>query len=220
MRTPPGYKQSPASGKAFLTDLREGLQTIVGHSGIRGLLTLMLLGDALGGAVRQTLPAFADNALHAGVEGFSTLLACAGVGATLSALWLAHGGGRRVRTGVIASAFLGYLIATTALLSAAALPLAAIAMVVRGFCFQICRTGTVTLLQTSVPDGLRGRVMSAQFLLQQGANSLGVAVVGVLADSFGLRVPLLCVCALAFLVWAAILRERARIEASFADVPL
>ncbi len=30
-------------------------------------------------------------------------------------------------------------------------------MVGRGFCFEICGTGTVTLVHTSVPDGLRGR---------------------------------------------------------------
>ena len=220
MRSPPGYRQAPASGKAFLTDLREGLHAILGHFGIRGLLTLMLFGDALGGAVRQTLPAFSDIVLHAGVEGFSTMLASAGVGATLSALWLAHGGGRRLRTGLITSAFLGFVIATAALQCAATLPVAAMAMVVRGFCFEICRTGTVTVLQTSISDGLRGRIMSAQFLLQQGANAVGVATVGGVADDYGLRIPLLCGCALAFAVWIAIVRRSPRIEASFAPVPL
>ena len=95
-------------------------------------------------------------------------------------------------------------------MAAASLPVAALAMAGRGFCFEICRTATVTLLQTSVPDGLRGRVMSTQFVLQQGAGALGVALVGAVAADTGLRLPVLCGTGLAFLVWAATLRMRGR----------
>jgi len=213
LRTPAGYRQPPASHKAFARDFIDGVRAILAH---RGLLALMLFGDALSGAVRQMLPAFADTGLHAGVAGLSTLLACAGIGATLSALWLAQGGAGRSRSSVIAWAFLGFLAATMLLTATRTLLLAAPAMVAFGFGFAICRTGTVALLQTSVPDGLRGRLMSTQFFLQQGASSLGVAAVGAAADSWGLRAPLLCGTGLAFLVWIATFRARERIAGAFA----
>jgi len=101
--------------------------------------------------------------------------------------------------------------------AAPSLYLAALAMVARGFCLEICRTGIVALLQTSVPDNLRRRLMSTQFLLQQGSSSLGVAIVGGAADVWGLRTPILCGTGLAFLVWLYTIRARDRIAMAFAS---
>jgi MFS family permease len=216
MRTPSHYRRTPPPTKAFLHDLFDGTRAIWTHAGIRGLLTLMLFGDSLGAAVRQMLPAFADGGLHAGIEGLSTLLAGAGIGATLSALWLAHGGRKRLKVGLILSAFLGYLIGTCVLLNVSTLAFAALSMVARGFFFEICRTGTVGLLQTSVRDELRGRVMSAQFLMQQGAGALGVAVIGAIAEVWGLKIPLLLGCAVAFCAWLAVIRQGQNMRAAFA----
>jgi MFS family permease len=69
-------------------------------------------------------------------------------------------------------------------------------------------------LQTSVADTMRGRLMSTQFFLQQGASSLGVAIVGVVAQYWGLRAPILCGTALALLVWIMTLRERQPVATS------
>ena len=88
-------------------------------------------------------------------------------------------------------------------------------MVALGGCFELCRTGAVALLQISVPDALRGRVMSTQFLLLRLAGALGVLAVGAAAGSWGLRAPLLAAVGLALLVWGATFRARARIAAAF-----
>ncbi len=218
LQAPVDCEPSPLPQRAFLSDLVDGLSAIARHRGIAGLLTLMLFGDALAASVRQMLPAFVDRGLHAGVGGLSTLLAGAGIGATMSALWLAQGGRRRLTIGVTLWAFLGFLIATTMLMAVWTLSLAALAMVARGFCFEICRTGTVTLLQTSVADNLRGRLMSTQFLLQQGASALGVGAIGAVADRSGLRVPILCGAGVAVIAWGATILMRKPIAASFGDV--
>jgi MFS family permease len=214
LRTPPGYRPPPPSKKSFARDFVDGVRTIAANRAIAGVLTLMLFGDALSAAVRQMMPAFADRGLHAGVAGLSAMFASAGIGATLSALWLAHGGVRRSTSRVIGWAFLGYLAATAMVMAASSLLVAAGAMVARGFCFEICRTGTIALLQTSVADTMRGRLMSTQFFLQQGASSLGVAIVGVVAQYWGLRAPILCGTALALLVWIMTLRERQPVATS------
>jgi predicted MFS family arabinose efflux permease len=88
-------------------------------------------------------------------------------------------------------------------------------MIALGCFFEICRTGTVALLQTSVADALRGRVMSTQFLLLRLAGAIGVAVIGASAEDWGLRAPMLCCAALAFLAWGATFRARDRIVAAF-----
>lgn len=217
MRTPHGYVGPTPSGRAFVTDLTEGLRTIARHRGVTALLVMMLFGNALAAALSQMLPAFADRNLHVGVEGFSTLLASAGIGATLSALWLAQGGARRAKSGTISWAFLGFLATTCVLTLAGSLPLASAAMVGRGFFFEICRTAVLSLLQVTVPDELRGRLMSTQFLLQQGANAFGVAAMGLVADRWGLVGPVLCGVVLALAVWALTLRSRADAAAPFTE---
>ena len=219
MRTPTGWRPPKPRESSFLADFHEGVAAIRAHAGIRGLLMLMLFGDSLSSSVRQMLPAFADRDLHAGVAGLSTLLASAGIGATCSALWIAQGGRKRLHSRLVLTAFLGYLAATAGLASVSTLPLAALAMAARGAAFELCRTGTVGLLQTSTPDALRGRIMSAQFLLQQGAAALGVAAIGLVADRFGLTAPLLVACAVAGLVWLATFRRRGGMEAAFAASP-
>jgi predicted MFS family arabinose efflux permease len=216
LQTPAGFRPPAPSAKPFVHDLMAGLSLVWSHAGVRNLLTLTLFGDALIAAVRQMLPALADLRLHAGVEAFSTLLACAGVGATLSALWLAQGGQRRLRVGLVLAAFLGHLVATAGLLAASTLPLASLAMLARGSCAEICRTGIVGLMQTSVPDEMRGRVMSAQFFIQQGAGAIGVAILGATAQPFGLVVPILLGCTLGAAAWLVAFRQRERMASAFA----
>lgn len=216
LHTPAGYEQAPLSKKSFARDLADGFQVIASHCGITSLLGLMVLGDALAAAIRQMMPAFADQGLHAGIEGLSIMLASAGIGATLSSVWLAQGGARRSTSAAIVWAFLGYLTATVALMLMQRLLFAAFAMMLRGFFFQICRTGLVTLLQTSVPDDMRGRVMSTQFLLQQGASSLGIAIIGTVAQGWGLKIPVLCGTGLAFVAWIVTIRKQKRIALAFA----
>jgi MFS family permease len=216
LRTPAGFRPPAPSPNPFAHDLMAGLRLVWSHLGVRNLLTLTLFGDALIAAVRQMLPAFADLRLHAGVEAFSTLLACAGVGATLSALWLAQGGRSRLRVGLVLAAFLGHLVATAGLLAASTLSLASLAMLLRGICAEICRTGIVGLMQTSVPDEMRGRVMSAQFFIQQGAGAIGVALLGAAAEPFGLVIPILLGCALGAGAWLVAFRQRESMATAFA----
>jgi MFS family permease len=215
LRTPAGYEQPVRSGKAFVADFLEGLRAIMNHRGITAILALMLFGDALASAVRQMAPAFADKGLGAGVEGLSVLLACGGIGATLSALWLAQGGASRASPGIIMSSFLGFLLGIVGLMLSHSLVLAGLGMIAVGCFYEICRTGTVALLQISIPDALRGRVMSTQFLLTRLSGALGVGVIGAVAENSGLRAPMLCCAGVAFFVWVLTFRARARIVSAF-----
>jgi hypothetical protein len=88
-------------------------------------------------------------------------------------------------------------------------------MAALGASFEVCRTGALALLQLSVPDALRGRIMSTLFLLTRLAGAIGVATVGAAAADWGLRAPLLCGAALAFLAWAAAFCLRGRTAAAF-----
>ena len=94
---------------------------------------------------------------------------------------------------------------------------AGLAMVAIGCFFEVCRTGTLALLQNAVPDHLRGRVMSTQFLLTRLAGAIGVASVGTAAEVVGLRGPILALAILALLAWAGMIGRRRRIGAAFSS---
>jgi hypothetical protein len=66
LRTPAGYVQPAASGKAFFADFLDGLHAIATHRGISAIIVLMLLGDALAASVRQMAPAFAQKNVQRG----------------------------------------------------------------------------------------------------------------------------------------------------------
>lgn len=216
LRTPAGYVPPVASGNSLIGDFLEGLDAIRAHHGILALLALLLLGDALYAAIYQMAPAIADRNLSAGAEGLSVMLASAGVGATIAALWLAHGGAARARPAVVLRAFCGFIVGVVAL-SLARGPIAGgIAMFVVGASYETCRTGSVALTQIAIPDALRGRVMSTRFLMLRGAGALGVVAIGAAADGWGLRAPILAGAALATLACAAIYFDRGRIVAAFA----
>ena len=215
LRTPAGYEQPPAPGKSVFADFLDGLKAMIAHRGIVALLTTMLMGAALWSAISQMAPAIADKALGAGVEGLSALLSAAGAGATLAALWLAHGGAARNSISLVLRAFLALAVSVAALALSPNLVAGVLAMVALGAAFELCRTGSVALLQTSLPDALRGRVMSTWFLALRGAGAAGVVATGALAEGWGLRAPLLAGAALAVLAWVATFKRRVGAAGAF-----
>jgi MFS family permease len=215
LQTPTEYRPPVNTGKTVFGDLLDGARYITGHRGISALLMLMLVGDAMGNAVYQMLPAYADKILGMGVGGMSSLMTAAGLGATFSALWLAHGGAANVKPQRVLWAFLAYGAAIACLVLVHDMALAIASMMAFGMAGEIRRTGTVSLLQLSVSDAQRGRVMSSQFLLQRAAAGLGTYLVGAVAEQHGLRLPLLVAVGLSWIAWALAFRRRQIIFSAF-----
>ncbi|MEP7174443.1 MAG: MFS transporter [Aestuariivirga sp.] len=215
LRTPQNYVQSAASGRSIPGDIADGLRYIAGHRGIFALLLLMLMGDAMSMAVYQMLPAIADSMLSSGITGMSSLLSAAGLGATLSALWLAHGGAARANPDGVLWSFLIFALAAGVLMFTNHLVVAIVVMVVYGFAGGARRLGTVSILQTSVSDEQRGRLMSTQFMLQRFAGGIGTVLVGFIAEENGLRVPMLVAVGLALAAWSVAFYCRKGIMGAF-----
>src|SRR5271165_5407378 len=192
LRTPESFVRPSPSGRSLVGDIADGLRYIVGHRGISALLMLMLMG-----------------------EGMSSLLSAAGLGATVSALWLAHGGSTRATANFVLWAFLAFALAVAALMLTKHIVVAVAVMVAYGFAGEARRTGTVSLLQTSVSEAHRGRVMSTQFMLQRLAGGVGTVLIGSAAEQNGLRAPMLAAAALALAAWGVAFANRNGIAAAF-----
>jgi MFS family permease len=164
--------------------LREGVDYVWQTPAI--LLVILVVGLVLlfGSNFNVVLPLFATDVLHVGARGFGFLSAAIGVGALLSALWLAWSNQQpTIRSVLIGTLVFGVLEAVFAVSRSYLLSLALIASV--GFTEEAFAMQAMTTLQTVAPDHLRGRVMSVCVLFFDGSLPLGYLLMGWLSSLYG-----------------------------------
>lgn len=148
------------------------------------------------------LPLLATEVLHVGAEGFGFLSAAMGIGALLSALWLAWNNQRPTRRNVL----IGMLLfgALEAVLAFSRLSFLS-ALLVAGISFaeEAFATQATTALQILVPDHLRGCTTGVQILFFDGSLPPGYLLVGWLSGLYGAP-PTLLICGLLSLAIAAV----------------
>jgi len=179
--------------------LREGVDYVWKTPSV--LLVLLVVGLVLlfGSNFNVLLPLFATDVLHVGARGFGFLSAASGVGALLSALWLAWSNQKpTIRRVLIGMLVFGVLEAVFAVSHIYLLSLVLIASV--GFMETAFAALALTTLQTVAPDHLSGRVMSVQVLFFDGSLPLGYLLMGWLAGLYGTSIALLIGALLSLLV--------------------
>ena len=183
-----------------LQSLREGLNYVWRTPSVRLVILVVGLVSLFGINFNVVLPLFATDVLHSGAIGFGFLSSALGLGALVSALWLAWGNnGPNIRRLLIGALVFCVLLALFAVSPVYPLSLVLIAIV--GFA-QITFTALAnTTLQTVAPDHLRGRVMSVYMLFFAGSVPLGNLLVGWLSGLVGASIGLF-ICAILSLVVA------------------
>lgn len=164
--------------------LREGLSYVWHTRAV--LLVMLVVGLVLlfGSNFNVILPLFATEVLHVGATGFGFLSAATDVGALLAGLWLAWSNRQSTLPHVLIGILVyGVLEAAFALSHLYFLSIVLIAGV--GFMETTFATQALTMLQSDVPDHLRGRVMSVQVLFFDGSLPLGYVLMGWLSSLYG-----------------------------------
>jgi MFS family permease len=166
-------------------DVLEGFRFVRQTRPIRALLLLLGLVSLVGSPYAVLMPIFADRILHSGATGLGILMAASGVGALFGALTLAfksgvHGLGKWV---LVASS--GFGVSLICFGMSRLLWLSALLLVPLGFSLMVQMASSNTLIQSMVPDHLRGRVMSAYSMMFMGMAPIGALGAGVVADHLG-----------------------------------
>lgn len=174
-----------AAAAPALAHVIEGFRWVKDTAPIRALLLLLGLVSLVAMPYTVLMPVFADKILHGGARGLGILMGATGVGALLGALTLAakrgvHGLGRWVTLacGGFAISLMAFAVSKHFWLSAALL-------VPVGFCMMLQMSSSNTLIQSMVPDHLRGRVMSVYSMMFMGMAPLGALLAGALAQPLG-----------------------------------
>jgi MFS family permease len=206
MRLPPFIP--PASG-GRLQALRDGLRYIQrDEPRVRALLLQVGALSFFGFVHIPLMPVFARDVLNAGASGLGWLSAASGLGALIAALVLAQLPKEAPRGRIITIALFLHMPLMVAFTLSRSLPLAMLCMFGTGLAGVCSMALSNTLIQTIVPDGLRGRVMSVFTLLLLGMSPLGGMFAGVIAEAVG-NVPLV-VALSSFLGWLMIVTVNVR----------
>ena len=198
-----------------LADIVEGFRWVNGTKVIRALLLLIGLVSLVGMPYTVLMPIFADQILHGGARGLGILMGATGVGALLGALTLASksgvtGLGRWVTftcagfgVSIILFSFSRYFWLSVAFLLPA------------GFSMMLQMACSNTLIQTMVPDQLRGRVMALYSMMFMGMAPFGALLGGALAHRLGAPITIAIggVACIAGAIWFGRLLPAMRIEA-------
>jgi MFS family permease len=186
LRLPP---HMPAkSHRAIRDDLKDGVSYMTKNRLMLTLTVLVFLSTFLVMPVLTLLPAFATNVLANGpgtsATRLSTLMASQGLGAIVGALTIGSLGRFRHMgvTLLILQAVQGLLIAAFA--TSQTFVLSLILLFVGGIFFMAVFSISFSIVQLSVPDELRGRVVSIYMVALRGGWPIGGLVAGFLADRF------------------------------------
>ena len=163
-----------------LGDLREAFAYIRRTPTVSGLLLAAAVPTALGMPYLSLLPLFARD-LAIGATGLGLLMTVVGIGSIAGSVLLTGiGTGRRVGWIMLGSAA-GFGISLLGLAASTSVTTAMVSLLFTGGLSAVYQAANNTLLQTTVPDALRGRVLSF-YILTWGLMPLGTLPLGWLSD--------------------------------------
>ncbi len=162
--------------KGMVGDLVDGLRYLMGERRLRTLVLFALVPMVLGMPYMTMLSVFAQDILGAGGTGLSILTAATGFGALGGALIVA-GGALRQRRRVMMIALIGFGASLILFAFSQLLWLSAVALVAAGLAQQVYMSLNNTLIQESVDDAYRGRILSTMFL-NRGMVPFGSMIAG------------------------------------------
>ena len=188
IRLPPFVPQ-PMPGSAW-EGLHQAVAFIRSDARVWALVVLVAVFSVLGFPFLVLMPVVARDVLHTDARGYGLLMASVGVGAMLGALGLAVAG-RRVHKGRALLAGGAAFGALLGLFAAARSVAGALALLALAGCAMIVTTALAnTMLQTLVPDALRGRVMAFYAFVFVGMAPLGAFQAGLVAEHTGAPVAI------------------------------
>lgn len=182
MRVPRAPAARPAS---VLEHVMEGFRFVSRSRPIVALLLLLGLISLMGMPYSVLMPIIADQTFHSGARGLGILMGSAGVGALLGALSLASRVGLQGYGRTIALAAIGFGLSLMAFSLARTLWLGVALLLPVGFAMMTQMAASNTLIQSMIPNHLRGRVMAVYSMMFMGMAPIGALLAGLLAGWLG-----------------------------------
>jgi MFS family permease len=209
MRLPPF--QRPAHLVSTGEHAWNGIVYSMKHQRVRTILLLFLAVGVFGWSYTVLMPAFARDVLNRGANGYGILMSASGTGAFVGALIVATYGHLFTPRKLALGGVWLFSAALFALSLSRNFYVALAFLFVAGFGMLLFFSTSNTVLQTIVPDEMRGRVMGVWSLVFGAMIPLGSLEVGAVAHwlstSFALAFGAI-ICAASALVTLFVIRRR------------
>ena len=168
-----------------IASIIEGFRYVKHTRPVRALLLMLGLVSLMGMPYAVLMPIFADQILHGGPRGLGLLMGAAGFGALAGALVLAAKKGIRGLGHWVAFAAMGFGVSLILFALSRTFWLSVALLLPAGFCMMLGLASSNTLIQSLVPDKLRGRVMAVYSMMFMGMAPFGSLLAGALAHRLG-----------------------------------
>jgi MFS family permease len=174
-------RQRTAHQTSALAQVKEGFKFVVETRPIHVLMVLLGVVSLFGMSYSVLMPIFADQILHGGARALGILMGSAGTGALCGALVLAS---KREVKGLgtwITFAAAGFGLFVGLFAASRLMWLSCVLLLGAGFSMMVQMSASNTLIQSMVPDRLRGRVMAIYAMTFMGMAPIGALIAGTLA---------------------------------------
>jgi MFS family permease len=169
-------------------DVRAALRYVARVPNLRISFVMLAVVGTLGYNLNVVLPLFVVRALHRGNGAFTVVYATFSLGALVSALIVAGHSLVRVRHVIIGS--LAFGVAMLVLASVPDIGFAIPAAFAIGLTSILYMTATTAIVQVEAEPGMHGRILALQTVLMVGTAPIGGPLLGLIADAFGARAPI------------------------------
>ena len=199
MRVPPVPK---GRSEAYAHPL-SGIHYVLNNQRVRTILTLFGIVGIFGWSYAVLMPALARDVLGLGPNGYGVLMSASGIGALVGALGVATFGHSFAPRNMALGGVFIFAVSVVALALTSNFWLSLVLLFISGIGMLLFFSTSNTVLQTIVPDNMRGRVMGVWSLVFGAMIPIGSLEAGAMAHWFGTQYSLAfgaIVCAIAALV--------------------
>jgi len=178
-------KEFKPSGKHIFDELREGLAYAFGSRPIRMILFLLSIISMLGMSYIVLMPIFAAEVHHGGSKMLGLMMASVGAGALSATLYLASRREPPTLEKFIPAAAALFSSSIILFALARAFWVSMLLLAATGFGFLLTTASSNTIIQTTVQDDKRGRVMAFYTIAFLGMAPIGSLLAGAVANKIG-----------------------------------
>jgi MFS family permease len=166
---------------AALNEFREGMAYIKSNRAVLGLVGVIAIYAIFGFQFLTLMPVIARDVLKTGASGYGLLVTFVGIGAVAGALALAALSARIKRGKIFTYSAISFSMMTMLFALADQKTIAAVILLFLGLTMLINGALANGILQSSVPDELRGRVMAVYVFFYVGFTPIGSLLGGFIA---------------------------------------
>jgi MFS family permease len=179
----------PTSVRGVFDNLAEGIRYVRNTPLVLLAVVVVGLVATFGMNFQVLIPPLADNVLNVGPSGYGFLMAASGLGSTIAALWIAFS--RKVGPTPIVAGAIALGLGSIPLAASSSFGIALVAMFIVGAGGIGMAVAANTVIQMSVPDQLRGRVMSVYTTTFAASVPAGGLLMGAIASTWGVPLALM-----------------------------